>query len=122
MIAYSLRSVNPRNPLAGRIYRTLPRSTPLLESLKHRLLEWLNLATKEDVENAFKNALLCNSEIIEVHVPKLVKQELDKDERTIVFDPQINVSLEPATLTEFIRERMAEAIAKEAQPGGLLRK
>jgi hypothetical protein len=86
----------------------------LFSSLKHRLIEWLGLATKDEVQHAHDHAV----HFVLSKVSEAVKQELDRDERTIVFNPSVNITVDEARIQRILQDKLVEAV----RPGGILRR
>ncbi len=51
-------------------------------------------------------------------VSEAVKQELDRDERTIVFNPSVNITVDEARIQRILQDKLVEAV----RPGGILRR
>lgn len=83
----------------------------MLKSLKHRLIDRLGLATKTDVAIARQNALSYCDHAVAVKVASLVKQELDRDERTLVVNVTVEVAA-PSLDTNAIKMAVAKSLAK----------
>lgn len=78
----------------------------MIQSLKHRLINWLGVATKDEVQLAHDHAI----HFTVSQVAKLVKKELDKDERTMVVN--VTVSAPVQLDADAIKVAFAKAIAK----------
>lgn len=91
----------------------------MIESLKFYLIEWLGIATKADVFTAREQAIAHADELhsrVASIVTDVVQSELDKDERTLVFSPTMNITVDENRISEVVRDKIVEACT----PGGVL--
>lgn len=93
---------------------------PLLEALKLRIIKWLGVATKHDMVCAISTSVEYTDKVVERRVPELVNEELDRDERTVVFNSVVNVSVDKDRIQTEMDKKMhqaiVEALRKKALP------